>query len=47
VVGPVAITSMAHDGSFRNGFLLSGVLLAVAAFIATRIGETKPELLDV
>ncbi|MGZ5382764.1 MAG: MFS transporter [Acidimicrobiia bacterium] len=41
VVGPLIMGAVADAGNFSAGFIISGVLLAVAALAVTRIPETR------
>ena len=41
IVGPLLMGAAADAGAFSTGFIISGVLLAVAALVVTRIPETR------
>lgn len=41
IVGPLIMGAVADAGTFSTGFIISGVLLAVAALAVTRIPETR------
>jgi MFS family permease len=41
IVGPLIMGAVADAGNFTTGFIISGVLLAVAALAVTRIPETR------
>ena len=41
IVGPLVMGAVADAGAFSSGFIISGVLLAVAALLVTRIPETR------
>lgn len=41
IVGPLLMGALADAGAFSTGFIVSGVLLAMAALLVTRIPETR------
>ena len=46
IVGPLLMGAVADAGAFSTGFLISGVLLGVAALLVTRIPETRRQEVD-
>jgi MFS family permease len=43
IVGPLVMGAVADAGAFSSGFIVSGVLLGVAALVVSRIPETRQE----